>query len=193
MTSTYTLTLPTKTLEDADPKARAVLEKTKAAMGMIPNMYGNMANSPALLQTYAQGYSLFREDSDFSPVEQEVIFLTISRENECVYCMAAHSFVADKLSNVPTEVTDAIRNDDLIVDDRLAALVEFTRVMFVTRGNPNENDVEAFTQAGYAESHILDIILAIAVKTISNYANHVFDTPVDAAFGQRSWEGRAAA
>jgi AhpD family alkylhydroperoxidase len=153
MTSTYTLTLPTKTLEDADPKARVVLEKTKAAMGMIPNMYGNMANSSALLQTYAQGYSLFREDSGFTSVEQEVVFLTISRENECLYCMAAHSFVADKLSNVPTEVTDAIRNDELIVDNKLAALVEFTRVMFVSRGNPKVDDVNAFIQAGYTEPH----------------------------------------
>jgi AhpD family alkylhydroperoxidase len=136
-------------------KQETYLKKTKAAMGMIPNMYSKMANSPAMLQTYAQGYSLFREDSGFTSVEQEVVFLIISRENECLYCMAAHSFVADKLSNVPTEVTDAIRNNDPIVDTKLAALVEFTRVMFVSRGNPNVDDVRAFTQAGYTECHIL--------------------------------------
>ena len=111
MSPAYTLTLPAKTIEDADPKAREVLEQTKAKMGMVPNMYGVMANSPAMLQSYAQGYALFREDSGFTPAEQEIVFLTISRENECHYCMAAHSFVADNMSKVPTEVTDSIRND----------------------------------------------------------------------------------
>jgi uncharacterized peroxidase-related enzyme len=189
----YTLTLQAKTVEDADPQAREVLEQTQAKMGMVPNMYGVMANSPAMLQSYAQGYALFREKSGFTPAEQEVVFLTISRENGCHYCMAAHSFVADNISKVPMEVTDAIRNDDAIADRKIAELRDFTRTMVVSRGHPNQDDVSAFVQAGYSESHILDIILAISVKTISNYANHVFDTPVDAAFKGRSWEVLAAA
>jgi uncharacterized peroxidase-related enzyme len=187
------MTLSAKTIEDADPQAREVLEQTKAKMGMVPNMYGVMANSPAMLQTYAQGYALFRENSGFTPAEQEIVFLTISRENECLYCMAAHSFVADNLSKVPTEVTDSIRNDAPIADSKMAELSEFTRTMVVSRGHPSQEDVSAFLQAGYSESHILDIILAISVKTISNYSNHVFDTPVDAAFTTRSWQVRAAA
>jgi uncharacterized peroxidase-related enzyme len=188
----YTLTLPSKTIDDADPQAREVLEQTKAKMGMIPNMYGVMANSPAMLKTYAQGYALFRENSGFTPVEQEIIFLTISRENECQYCMAAHSFVADNFSKVPIEVTDSIRNDAPIADKKMAGLSEFTRTMLVSRGHPSQDDVFAFVQAGYSENHILDIILAISVKTISNYANHVFNTPVDAAFRARSWRVLAA-
>ena len=193
MSSAYQLTLSPKTIENADPQAREVLAQTKAKMGMVPNMYGVMANSPAMLQTYARGYALFRENSGLTPAEQEIVFLTISRENECHYCMAAHSFVADNLSKVPPEMTDAIRNDDLIADSKMTELREFTRTMVVSRGHPSEDDVSTFVQAGYSESHILDIILAISVKTISNYSNHVFDTPVDAAFTARSWRVRAAA
>ena len=193
MSSTYKLTLAPKTLEDADPKAKTVLEKTKAKMGMVPNMYGVMANSPAMLETYAQGYSQFRENSGFSPAEQEVVFLTISRENECHYCMAAHSFVADNMSMVPLDVTEAIRNDGPISDSKLSALRAFTQTMVVSRGRPSDASVGEFTDAGYSENHILDIILAISVKTISNYANHVFDTPVDAAFSARYWEIQSAA
>jgi uncharacterized peroxidase-related enzyme len=189
----YTISLPAKTIENADPRAREVLKQTQAKMGMIPNMYGVMANSPALLQTYAQGYALFRENSGFTPAEQEIVFLTISRENVCHYCMAAHSFVADNLSKVPTEVTNSIRDDEPIADKKMAGLREFTRTMVVSRGHPSQSDVSTFTQAGYSESHILDIILAISVKTISNYANHVFDTPIDSAFTARAWEVQAAA
>ncbi len=193
ISSNYKISLSAKTIENAEPKAREVLEQTKAKMGMVPNMYGVMANSPSMLQSYAQGYALFRENSGFTPAEQEIVFLTISRENECHYCMAAHSFVADNISNVPHEVTNSIRNDDLIADGKMAALHEFTRTMMVSRGHPNQKDVAAFVEAGYSENQILDIILAISVKTISNYANHVFDTPVDAAFTARSWEVQAAA
>ncbi len=193
MSSNYKLTLAAKTLEDADPKAKAVLEMTKVKMGMIPNMYGTMANSPAMLETYAQGNSQFRENSGFTSAEQEVVFLTISRENECHYCMAAHSFVADNISMVPFEVTEAIRNYEQIADFKLSALRAFTQAMVVSRGRPSADDVDDFTYAGYSENHILDIILAISAKTISNYSNHVFDTPVDGAFSVRSWEVQAAA
>lgn len=188
MSSNYKLSLATKTLENVDPKAKPVLENVKASMGMIPNMYADMANSPAMLQTYAQGYSLFREGSGFTPAEQEVVFLTISRENECHYCMAAHSFVADNVSKVPPEVTNAIRDDHPITDIKLAALSVFSRTMFVTRGHPSKTDVASFLQVGYSEAHILSIILALAVKTISNYSNHVFATSVDSAFAGRTWE-----
>ena len=193
MSSNYRLLLPAKTLEDAHPKAKTVLEQTQAKMGMIPNMYGTMANSPAMLQTYVHGYSLFRENSGFTSAEQELVFLTISRENECHYCMAAHSFVADNISMVPLEVTEAIRNDAQITDSKLSALRAFTQAMVISRGCPSESDVDEFTHAGYSENHILDIILAISVKTISNYSNHVFDTPVDAAFAVRSWDVQVAA
>lgn len=102
--------------------------------------------------------------------------------------MAAHSFVADKMSNVPSAVTDAIRNDTALPDERLSALAKFTRVMVEQRGLPQTRDVEAFLAAGYSERQILEIILAIAVKTLSNYTNHLFHTPVDAMFASRTWE-----
>ncbi len=64
--------------------------------------------------------------------------------------------------------------------------------MFVSRGHPSQDDVAAFINAGYAELHILDIILALAVKIISNYSNHVFDSAVDDAFAARAWEAQSA-
>ena len=94
MTSEYKMTLSPKTLQNADPKTRAVLERAKAQVGFIPNMYAGMSNSPGLLETYMDGYGRFRKDSGFSPSEQEVVFLTISRGNGCDYCMAAHSLIA---------------------------------------------------------------------------------------------------
>lgn len=183
----YRSTLPKHDINAADQNIRAVLTEAKRRTGMIPNMYAVMANAPELLETYLFGYEKLRKESGFTPAEQEVIFLTISRDNGCEYCMAAHSTLADTQSKVPRDVTEAIRADAPIADQRLAALATFTQTMFFTRGRPSEADVRAFLEAGYTEKHVLDVILALAVKTLSNYANHVFATPVDAAFKSREW------
>lgn len=188
MLSEYQLTLAPKTLDDADAEARAVLEKAKAQVGFIPNMYARMANSPGLLATYLDGYARFRQQSGFTPVEQEVALLTISRENGCEYCVSAHSVLADNLSKVPAAVTDAIRDDGPIPDAKLAALSRFARAMVVERGLPSRAEVDGFLSAGYSERQILEIVLAIAVKTLSNYSNHLFHTPLDEVFAARAWE-----
>lgn len=142
------------------------------------------------METYAVGYDRFRKNSGFTPVEQEVVFVTISIANGCEYCAAAHSFLADQVSKVPLEVTDAIRDGKEIPDAKLKALSQFTRVMFEKRGNLSPQDVAAFLEAGYQEKQILEIILALAVKTLSNCANHIFGTEVDDMFKGRTWTKR---
>lgn len=189
MRDTYKIKdLPLLTIETATGKAKAFLEKAKLQMGFVPNMYGAMANEPALYEAYATTYAAFRAECGFTPVEQEVILLAISRANSCDYCMAAHSFVADKMSKVPAEVTDALRDGRPVPDPKLAALAEFTAQMVYSRGRPKDADVAAFRAGGYSEKNILGIILAIGVKTFSNYTNHVFHTPVDGAFASRIWK-----
>lgn len=187
MQADYKLTLSPVTESNADTLAAERLRSAKAKLGFVPNMYSVMANLPGLLDTYIHGYERFRELSGFTPVEQEVVLLAISRENGCTYCVAAHSFIADKMSGVPEAVTNAIRDGRPIPDAKLAALHDFTRTMVVKRGLPSSADVSAFLAAGYSEHHVLDVILAIAVKTLSNYANHIFHTPVDGTFAGRMW------
>ncbi len=191
MNAEYRMTAGPITPATAEGRAAEMLDLAMKQVGFIPNMYANMANSPGLLDTYLTGYAQFRADSGFSPAEQEVVFLTISRENGCGYCVAAHSFIADAMSGVPAAVTDAIRDGGEIPDAKLQALAAFTRTMLRSRGLPSRAEVRAFLDAGYEERQILEIILAIAVKTLSNYANHVFHTEVDDMFAGRSWEDAA--
>lgn len=190
MLAEYRLQLPLQTTDSAHPDARPLLEQAQATLGFVPNMYGGMANSPGLLATYLEGYNRFRQESGFTMAEQEVVFLTISRHNSCGYCLAAHSMIADAVSKVPPEVTAAIRQDRPIPDPRMAELNRFTRVILTSQGLPSSRDVQAFLAAGYSERHVLEIILAIAVKTLSNYSNHLFHTPVDPAFAGHEWVGQ---
>lgn len=191
MTAEYKMTLSPKTLDSAEPAGKAVLERAQQEVGFIPNMYSGMVNLPPLLETYLDGYGRFRAEAGFSPAEQEVVFLTISRFNGCDYCMSAHSMIADAKSKVPPAVTEAIRETRPIPDSKLAALSTFTETMLATRGLPSRTDVQTFLDAGYEERHVLGIILAIAVKTLSNYANHLFHTPLDSMFAAREWKKSA--
>ena len=161
---------------------KEVLDKALKQVGFIPNMYANMANAPAVLNTYLTGYDLFRKESGLTPAEQEVIFLAISRTNGCTYCTAAHSMIADKMSGVPGPVLQAIRSGSAIPDGRLAVLHDLTVEMVKTLGKPSAATVAAFLRAGFKESDALYIVLAIGVKVLSNYSNHAFGTQVDAAF-----------
>jgi uncharacterized peroxidase-related enzyme len=182
------MTLPRVELEHAEPAARGILEETKKRIKMIPNMYAFMANSPGALETYTYGYQRFREQSGFTPAEQEVVFLAISVENGCEYCVAAHSVIADTVSRVPRAVTEALRDRTEIPDAKLRALAALARAMVVKRGRPSPEEVQTFLDAGYTERQVLELVLAAAVKTISNYTNHLFETPVDAPFRARGWK-----
>lgn len=182
MTSPYLASLRPVTLDQADPDQKAVLERAQKQVGFIPNMYANMVNVPAVLDTYLHGYDLFRRKSGFQPVEQEVVFLAISQVNGCKYCTAAHSMLADKKSGVPPEVLKAIRDNQPIPDAKLAALYAVTQSITRQLGKPDPQAVRAFLEAGYQESHLLNIILAISVKVLSNYSNLATGTELDERF-----------
>ena len=139
----YQLTLPARTETDDEAGVAAVLGKAKAQIGMIPNMYGRMANVPGLLETYLTGVWGVPTGLGVEPREQAIVLLAISRANRCAYCVAAHSTAAD-IAKLPTEVTDALRAGDPLPDARLDALATFTTIMVDKRGLPSRADVEAF-------------------------------------------------
>ena len=161
---------------------KEVLDLALKQVGFIPNMYANMANAPAMLSTYLHGYALFRSESGFSSVEQEVVFLVVSQYNGCNYCTAAHSILADKMSGVPKDVLQAIRARQPIPDPKLAALAAMAVEMVAKHGQPDRAIVQAFLDAGYQERDLLYIVLAAAVKVLSNYSNQAFRTTVDEKF-----------
>ncbi|MFZ2387757.1 MAG: carboxymuconolactone decarboxylase family protein [Polaromonas sp.] len=178
----YIKTLAPVAHATAEGQQKQMLDSALKQVGFIPNMYANMVNAPAVLSTYLHGYGLFRGESGFAPVEQEVVFLAVSQANGCTYCAAAHSLIADKVSGVPAPVLSAIRQGQPIPNAKLAALYALTQEMVRTNGRPDQDKVAAFLDAGYQEQHILYLVLAISVKVLSNFSNHAFGTDLDARF-----------
>ena len=193
MTADYKLDLTPVSDDAAEGHAKDMLDGAREKLGFVPNMYRNMAINPGLLSTYLHGYAHFREQANFTPPEQEVVFLTISLANGCDYCTAAHSMLAINVSKLSEAHTQALREGKPLDDAKLEALRRFTHHMWDTRGLPTKAEAEAFKATGYGDIHILEIILAMAVKTISNYSNHVGHTDVDDAFAPYAVDKTVAA
>ncbi len=169
----------------ASDKAKISLKKAQQTFGFVPNLIGVLAESPTAAQAYLDLNTIYSSTS-FTPSEQQVVLLAISRYHECHYCIAAHSTVA-QMQNVPADVVEAIRNDQPIHHKQLEALRVFATAVVDKRGWVSEQDLDAFFAAGYEKRHVLDIIVGAALKTISNYTNHVSETPVDEAFTAYRW------
>ena len=174
------------TVDTAPEQSVAFLQGAQQAFGFVPNLIGVLAESPAAVEAYLTLTKIF-DKSSLSPVERQVAILAISRINECDYCMAAHSVIGS-MQNVPADVIQAIRNDQSIADAKLEALRTFAVTLIEKRGWMSEDDVAAFRAAGYSQAQVLEVVLAASLKTLSNYTNHLAETPLDDAFAGRAWQ-----
>lgn len=167
-------------IESAPDAARPVLINIQKRLGFVPNLMGVMASSPETLEAYTTLMSLF-ERTSFDEIEKEVILLAVSQENGCDYCLAAHSTAA-KMKGVPQQFVDAIRTDQPLTNERLDTLVSVVRSIVSSRGWPEPVLVERFFDLGYSNQQYFELLLAVSMKTLSNYVNHAANTPVDLAF-----------
>ena len=120
------------TVESVPNAVKNILETTQKSIGFIPNMHAVMADSPVLLKAYKEIGKLFNETS-FSPIEREVIQMTINRANGCAYCIEAHSYF-DRLSNFPQEILTALLQDKSYENPKLQTLRIFTKSIIEKRG-----------------------------------------------------------
>ncbi|KXX72372.1 carboxymuconolactone decarboxylase family protein [Flammeovirga sp. SJP92] len=172
--------------ETAPQESKELLEGKKKAFGFVPNLIGTLANSPQLAKAYDYLHEAFANTS-FNNDELTVVWQTINVENECHYCVPAHTAIANAM-NIAPEITEALRNETPLPNEKLEALRTFTVALVRERGFVNNEQLDAFFKAGYTQTNVLEIILGLAQKTISNYTNHVAKTPLDNAFQPFAWD-----
>ncbi len=154
-----------------------MLDDVKKAWGFVPNLNRVLAASPAALEAYATLWGI-AEKTSFTPQERNIAYLAIIYENECTYCMAGHTNLS-KMAKVADADIYAIREGRELDDPKLEALRSFAAKVTRNRGFVSEADVTAFKAAGYTNQSVLDLLVLAATKLISNYTNHLADTPVD--------------
>ncbi len=180
---------PVHTLQTAPERSRVRLKQIEKSFGFIPNLAGVFAEAPAALEAYFTLADIF-EKTTLTPAQRQVVLLAVSRENRCHYCMAVHTTVA-RMQNLPEPVIQALRGGQRLGDPKLEALRAFAADLVGKRGLLDAAELQAFLDAGYTRQTVLEVIVGLAMKTISNYTNHIAATPLDKAFQAAAWSPEA--
>jgi uncharacterized peroxidase-related enzyme len=177
-------TLHTK--ETAPEASQPTIDAVNQVYGFFPNLYAVFAESPVAISTYLHISKQLKEHGALTPQEQQIVMLAVSEANGCDYCVAAHSMVAG-MAQVPAETVEQLRRGEQPSNPKQAALVRFALAALEHRGWIPESEQEAFLAAGYTSRHALDVLSILALKTLSNYTNHLAKTPLDEAFEGHRW------
>jgi alkylhydroperoxidase family enzyme len=173
-------------LETAPQDSKPLLEQSLKEFGMIPNLHAVLAESPPALEAYQVLHGLFQQTS-FDAEELTVVWQTINVEHECHYCVPAHTGIAHMMKVDPA-ISDALRNRTELPNSKLQVLHLTTLALVRNRGRISEQEKAEFFAAGYEPRHLIEIILGLSQKVISNYVNHLADTPVDKPFRTFIWK-----
>jgi uncharacterized peroxidase-related enzyme len=163
------------TAATVSPANRAIFEQLDKKLGMVPNLYATLAHSDHALGNYL---TLQNGKSSLSAKEREVINLVVSQVNECAYCLAAHTVLGGMVGFTPDQIIE-IRKGGASFDTRLDTLARLAADITRNRGRAAPAAVDAFFAAGYDAGHLVDVVMAVGDKIITNYLHALTGVPVD--------------
>jgi uncharacterized peroxidase-related enzyme len=165
------------TIADAPSQSRPLLEAVQKQLGMVPNLFGVVANSPAALEGYL-GLSSALGKGSLSAATRERIALAVAEINGCSYCLSAHSYLGKTLAKLDEAEILANRRGHSN-DPKAEAAVEFAVQVTKARGHISDEDLRAVKLAGYDDAQLVEIVLHVALNSFTNYLNEVARTVVD--------------
>ena len=168
-----TFKVPTR--EEVSPNNQAIFDNLQKGLGFVPNLYATYAYSDTALGDYL---ALQNRKSSLRAKEREVINLVVSQINDCRYCQSAHTALG-KMNGFTDEQILEIRQGTASFDPKLDALAKFVKNITINRSKPDETVLEAFFAAGYTEANLVDTIIVIGDKIISNFIHGATQIPID--------------
>ncbi len=163
------------TREDVNENNQKTFDALKGKLGFVPNLYAYYAKHDNALNDFL-AFSSRR--STLSNKEQEVVNLAVSQYNGCTYCQSAHTAIAGMNGFTSDQILE-LRKGEASFDDKLDALAKFSVAIVAGKGHVSNEDKEAFFSAGYTESDLVDLVLTIGAKTISNFIHNIADFAID--------------
>jgi uncharacterized peroxidase-related enzyme len=160
---------------DVSASNQGIFDNLQKMLGFVPNLYATFAHSENALGTYL---ALQNAKSSLSGKEREVINLVVSQVNQCQYCLAAHTMVG-KMHGFTDDQIIEIRKAAITFDPKLDALARFVETVARERGHKSGAALDAFLAAGYTQENLIDTLVVIGDKIISNYLHGVTEVPVD--------------
>lgn len=168
-----TFNVPTR--DEVTESNQAIFDQLEKGIGFVPNLYASYAHSETALADYL---ALQNRKSTLSAKEREVINLAVSQVNECIYCLSAHTAIA-KMNGFSDDQILELRAGEASFDNKLNALAAFVRNSVINRSKPDAEVVENLHAAGYSKANLIDILLVIGDKMISNFLHGTTQIPVD--------------
>lgn len=165
--------VPTKS--EVSENNQAIFDQLEKGLGFVPNLYATYAYSDNALGDYL---ALQNRKSSLTAKEREVINLVVSQVNECAYCLAAHTALG-KMNGFTDEQIIELRTGEASFNDKLDALARFVKDITINRGKPADEATEALLNAGYTKGNLVDIIVVIGDKIISNFIHGTTQIPID--------------
>lgn len=168
------LTIPAR--EDAPAKSQPLLDAVEKQLGVVPNLFRLVGNSPAALEGYLGLNGALGRTLDAKTRER--IALAIAQANGCDYCLSAHSYLGLNLAKID-EAEIALNRAGHSGDAKADAAVVFARKVLDTRGKVSDADIAAVRLAGFTEAQLIEITATVALNVLTNYINNVADTDID--------------
>lgn len=166
---------PVPTKEQVSPGNQAIFDNLKGMVGFVPNLYAIFGHSDTALGDYL---ALQNRKSSVRAKEREVINLVVSQVNNCSYCLSAHTQFA-RMNGFTNEQILDIRRANISFDPKLDALAKLVQSTTENRGHVSPELLENFFAAGYTEGNLIDVVMVIGDKIITNYLQALTDIPVD--------------
>jgi alkylhydroperoxidase family enzyme len=177
---------PIYTLESAPEQSKPALNGLAQAFGMVPNIAGAIAGSSKLINGLVGVFQQVH-GGNFTEAQVQVLLLTNAVTNSSPWPVAFHSFLALKEGLSEADV-QAIRERRLPQDVKFAALSRLARTLIEKRGRVDDQDIAAFTEAGFDQALVLDVILVVAASTMTNYTSSVAQLPLEEMFQPYVWQ-----
>ncbi|MEM7640937.1 MAG: carboxymuconolactone decarboxylase family protein [Pseudomonadota bacterium] len=169
------MTLPIPSRDDVSAANQSIFDQLQSKLGFVPNLYATFAHSETALATYLAATGA---KTSLSAREAEVVNLSVSEVNGCTYCLSAHTAIAGMNGLTPDQILE-IRAGRARWDAKLDALAILAHDMAERRGHAAPAVVEAFLAAGWTEANLVDVVMAVGLKTVSNYLHSATKVPVD--------------
>src|SRR3990167_3445456 len=162
--------------EQASEQSRQIFEGIEKAIGMLPNIYAVIGNSTNALSSHLT-FSDAQKNCSFNAKEREAIFLAVSEENCCNYCLSAHTAIA-KMNGLSDDETLQLRAG-IHSDKKLSTLTNLAKSIVNNRGRADEELVNAFYERGYDERSLVDLVALVVDKTFTNYIGRLARPEID--------------
>ncbi|MFS4492599.1 carboxymuconolactone decarboxylase family protein [Maribacter sp. 2308TA10-17] len=161
--------------EEVSEKNQAIFDNLEKALGFVPNLYATYAHSENALENYL---TLSGSKTSLNAKQKEVVNLAVSEVNSCSYCLAAHTAIGKMNGFTDTQILE-LRGGQASFDSKLNALAGLAKNLTETRGAADNTVVDQFFNEGWTKENLVDTIVLVGDKTISNYLHKTTDVPVD--------------